>query len=348
MKSLVFGAGRQGKAIAYALGVLGLDSFISDVDPEQLRSLPIGVQKFHNLHYFKTLKPDIVVSALPYTETYRYATLCINEGIRYCDLGGNVETSQKINEFAEKYGSVPVMTDLGLAPGLINIIAEYLVSKIISETHLVPRGVNMYVGGLPQAGYHCGPLKYGIVFSPEGLVNEYVSIPFVLKDGLLLAAEPMGDINYIGSFDASIQAFNTSGGAHTTLESLHKKGVQNCRYQTLRYDGHIEKIRFLYNDCRLTRKELAKAITNCCPELTDDCAILLIRIDNVERFRCSIFPENGFTAMQRGTAFPAAVVAYQIAQGLYDDLRAVKYCDLEFDEFFRLLSDKNLLPEIEI
>jgi len=350
-KSLVCGAGRQGKAIAYAMNKLGHESFISDKDTAKLESLPDGVKRVPYLHYLKYLKPDIVISALPYTENHNLAGACISGGFRYCDLGGNVRVSRLINDLADQRATKPVMTDLGLAPGLINLITQYLVRK----EEPVPRSVRMYVGGLPKEGLDYnhdigGHLKYGIVFSPEGLVNEYVDTPYVLEKGAIKPAEPMGDLHAvsISGINLPFEAFNTSGGAHTTLKSFQNLGVRDCSYYTLRYYDHAKYIRFLYNDCKLTRKELARAITNCCPEITEDVVVMLVRIDNRNSFFTTIYPKDGFTAMQRATAFPTAVVAHQISTGYFDCYKAVNYDHIVKEMSSFMGGFGCLLPEVKI
>ena len=50
-----------------------------------------------------------------------------------------------------------------------------------------------------------------------------------------------------------------------------------------------------------------------------------------------IYPQRGFTAMQVGTGYSAAVVASMIAKGTFDDKRVVKYEDIDFDEFTNTL-----------
>ena len=90
--------------------------------------------------------------------------------MRYCDLGGRVDVSQNINEAAKNHGpaNVPVFTDLGLAPGWVNILAEVGCRQL----HRQATTVRMMVGGLPDSKVN-HPLDYVVTWSVYGLINEY-------------------------------------------------------------------------------------------------------------------------------------------------------------------------------
>ena len=46
-------------------------------------------------------------------------------------------------------------------------------------------------------------------------------------------------------FDDDHEAFYTSNNSPRILEYFALIGIEQCRYRTLRYDGHLEKIRVL-------------------------------------------------------------------------------------------------------
>ena len=98
MNAAIFGIGRMGQAIGYAMNKLGFDLVVFEPIRESVGKLESLIDKnirhYDNIvdgHELKNIKPDIVISALPYHETKKVATMCIDNGIRYCDLGGRVD-----------------------------------------------------------------------------------------------------------------------------------------------------------------------------------------------------------------------------------------------------------------
>ena len=100
-------------------------------------------------------KPDIVISSLPYHQTEMIGYWCVDNGMRYCDLGGRVDVSRNINKHALGAATKPVFTDLGLAPGWVNILAE----EGCRQLHRQATTVKMMVGGLPDSKVN-HPLDY--------------------------------------------------------------------------------------------------------------------------------------------------------------------------------------------
>ena len=98
------------------------------------------------------------------------------------DLGGSVPASEEIAKLSVT-ARKPLIPDVGLAPGLVNIIGEAIARDFnVGEIH------NLYMccGGLPQ-----DPDNYLLLasnFSEEGIVNEYLGQCLVVKDGELQVA----------------------------------------------------------------------------------------------------------------------------------------------------------------
>ena len=168
MKVAVFGIGRMGAVIAHAMHKLGysivgvdsvagarqnLNSVIEGQDFVFYQSDNLEVDKAEIIEFEK---PDIVISSMPYHQNWPLAKFCILNGIRYCDLGGSVPTSKRINDLGNEKATKPIMTDLGLAPGWVNIIAEWG----YKEVHGTPDSISMMVGGLPVTEVN-HPLNYG-------------------------------------------------------------------------------------------------------------------------------------------------------------------------------------------
>jgi lysine 6-dehydrogenase len=75
------------------------------------------------------------------------AVTAVDAGVHFCDLGGNTEIvfKQKTLHERAKADKVSVVPDCGLAPGMVNIIAELGISRLDQVD-----AVRIYVGGLPQ------------------------------------------------------------------------------------------------------------------------------------------------------------------------------------------------------
>jgi lysine 6-dehydrogenase len=257
MRMLVLGAGLQGSACAYDL--------LQNPDVEQVRLTDIHIQ---NLEPFlapysgKRLLPtvvdvrdedavaalmresDAVMSALPYYLNYDMAVCAVDAGVHFCDLGGNTEIVFKQKTLHERAveSKVSVIPDCGLAPGMVNILAEHGIRQLDAV-----EAVRIYVGGLPQKPEP--PLNYQIVYSLEGVLDYYTTLSWVIRGGkrarvkALSEREPVEFPKPIGT----LEAFHTAGGL-STMAFRYEGRIPTMEYKTLRYPGHaalMESIREL-------------------------------------------------------------------------------------------------------
>ena len=359
MKAAIFGAGRMGTAIAYAMNKMGYSLYVIDRDlkilNENIGGLGINNYQLEAVHNLKTEvnrllsnKPDVVISALPYHQTKIVADFCIDNGIRYCDLGGSVPVSGEINYSASKNATVPVMTDLGLAPGWINILAEQGYQQLGGADE-----VSMMVGGLPLVQYN-NPLNYTITWSIDGLINEYRDDCEVLMNGELEQVHGMdGLVSVMTENLGELEAFYTSGGSSHTINTMQDRGVKYCSYKTLRYPGHCKLVKFLIDRCELPEDCLRHIFEKGCADNywhSVDRRDLVILKTVVRKGELSWNKEiivtadkgsfedvKNFTAMQKATAFSIASVADIMARGLLDrDFgldRRLTYSHIPYEEF---------------
>ena len=322
MKAVIVGAGLMGQAIAWAMDKLGYDVLLADNNPDNLFSSFIDEQNFSNLtlvqstgqHYGFIKNADIVISAMPYHQNLALARHCVKRKVRYCDLGGSVSVSEKINALGKSFSGITLMTDLGLAPGWVNIITENKVSErsipnAVSLNSQSPTTVSMMVGGLPKKPNNY--LKYNCTWSYDGLINEYRDNCEILVNGMQTIVSGMDGLVSVDTAMGELEAFYTSGGSSHTINSMQKLGVQNCHYKTLRYKGHCEAIKFLMNECGLSDRSLKKLFMRSCPPAED---IVIVRVDvDGDVDERIIESTSRFSAMQQATAFPAASAADLIA-----------------------------------
>src|SRR5258706_6341063 len=147
--------------------------------------------------------------------------------------------SQMALDAQAKESGICILPNCGLAPGMACVIAAGIAQKFSSVDE-----IHIRVGGLPQ--HPVPPLNYQMVFSAEGLINEYLEPAEVIRDGNVTTVVSMTDIEAL-EFPppfGMLEAFNTSGGI-STLTRMYQGKVRSLDYKTIRYKGHCEKFKML-------------------------------------------------------------------------------------------------------
>lgn len=330
MKAIVCGAGRMGTTIGFALRKLGYDLVVveeREKNADKFASVNGSWPTFPSLSHVPR-ESDILISSLPYYCTEFAADWCINNGVRYCDLGGSVSVSKKIKKTVESVvTSKPVMTDLGLAPGWVNIIAEELY-------HLMPKmdSLTMMVGGIPIKPADHDPLKYSTTWSVEGLLNEYRDDCVSLVGGKKLTHPSLINLESVVVDGMLLEAFSTSGASSHTIDVMMDRGVKNCTYKTLRWPGHCKIISYLLAAAK-NDDYLADLLTSFTyPDLVAINVIARCGSKSLTR-SLVIYGKDGFSAMQRATAFPIVSVANQLAKGMLDEIKYPVYSNINLEMF---------------
>ncbi len=279
---------------------------------------------------------DAAVSCVTYKYNPVLTRAAIEAECHLVDLGGNndvVRSQLEMSPEAKKAGVV-VIPDCGLAPGMVSLLAADGISKLDSA-----KSVKIRVGGLPQSPRP--PLNYQMVFSAEGLINEYWESCIILEDGKRKIVHPMTGLESL-AFDGvgELEAFYTSGGT-STLPDSYFGVVENLDYKTIRYPGHCLLFKTMLEIGLASRQKidvegqlvepraLFKAVLdrNLSYGGVD---LVLVRVtvqgvkDGAEK---TIVYEildrqdtkSGLTAMMRTTAFPAAIIAWMAADGQISD-----------------------------
>ena len=202
MKITVLGAGMMGRAVAFDLEKYSNFSKITvvDKDDQTLQSAKIFLKSkkidfaLLNVNDSKDVKKhfkqtDVIISAVPYRYNYELTRIAIETNTHFLDLGGNNDIVNKQRSLSEKAkkNDVTIIPDCGLAPGMASVIARDIVDQMNSVDFLKLR-----VGGLPIDPKP--PLNYQIVFSPYGLVNEYIEDAIVLDHGKIITKKSMTEI----------------------------------------------------------------------------------------------------------------------------------------------------------
>ena len=250
MRMLVLGAGLQGSACAYDLLQNPAITEVRLAD-QRVDRLPAFLQSYIGKGRLTTIQLDVkdtkavaaamagvqsVMCALPYYLNLPMTEAAIVAGAHFCDLGGNteiVQQQQRLTASAEAKG-VTVVPDCGLAPGMVNILAQLGIDRCDSVD-----SVRIFVGGLPQ--HPEGPLNYQIVYSIEGVLDYYTTLSWIIRDGKQLQMKALSEIEPI-HFDAPVgelEAFHTAGGL-STMAFRYQGKIPNMEYKTLRYPGHAK------------------------------------------------------------------------------------------------------------
>ena len=346
MKILVLGAGRMGYGAAHDLvhNSPDVDSVtVADFEFSKAEQVATSVgtarieaRQIDAANYPAVVelmrRHDSVISCVNYWYNESLSKAAIEAGASFCDLGGNnyVVDEQLALDADAKAAGVSIIPDCGLAPGMVSILAAHGVSRFdtVDEVHI-------RVGGLPQTPQP--PLNYQLVFSVEGLINEYVETARVIRDGEIREVDSMTEIESL-SFDnfPPLEAFQTSGGTSTLPDTFLGK-VRELDYKTIRYAGHCEKFKTMMDLGLCSSEEIVADFVKVKPRKVfgellqkhlpaDGPDYVLVRLefigikgDEPKKLRYDIVDKQdektGLSAMMRTTAFPASIIAQMMARG---------------------------------
>lgn len=253
MKLLLLGSGMMGSAAAYDMACQPhVDSVtLADSDLKRARDVAARVNHITGTKKVRAVAIDAAkekqaarlmkghdgaLSAVPYFLNLGLAQAAIAAGCHFADLGGNntvVRQELALAKKAEKR-NVGLAPDCGLSPGMASILGGELVRRLDGRAD----ALKLYVGGLPEKPMP--PFHYQLVFSVEGLINEYVEPARILRKGKLATIEPLTEPEpfHMEGFPPLV-AFHTSGGTSTLPETFEGR-VGECFEKTLRYPGHYD------------------------------------------------------------------------------------------------------------
>jgi lysine 6-dehydrogenase len=346
MKILVIGAGKMGRGAVYDLVHNSPDvESVTIADFDLAKAVEIAnfveskkvIAKQIDASNYKSVVElmkdhDSAISCVNYWYNAELSKAAIETNTNFCDLGGNnyIVDEQLAMNNAAKAAGISIIPDCGLAPGMVSILAAHG-AKSFDEID----EINIRVGGLPQKPKTL--LEYQLIFSVEGLINEYIESARVIRDGKIAEVESMTELESL-SFDGfpPLEAFQTSGGTSTLPDTFLGK-AKNLDYKTIRYAGHCEKFKTmidlgLCSSEEITadfvkikpRKFFAELLTKHLP--ADEADYVLVRVEFVgkkdgviKHLRFDIVDKldekTGLSSMMRMTAFPASIIAQMMAKG---------------------------------
>jgi saccharopine dehydrogenase-like NADP-dependent oxidoreductase len=343
MKVIVLGCGKIGSVLAkdFAESVEGADVVLADRSEERAREAASSIEGAGWVSantsdlpkLVDTLREfDLVLGALPGDYGFRALEVAVEAGVDVVDVSYTPENPLDLDTAARDAG-ITIIPDCGVAPGLSSILVGYASSKLdrVKAAHIM-------VGGIPESPVP--PLGYTITWSAEGLIDEYVRDVSIVEDGRIVqvpALSGLEEMEFPGV--GTLEAFYTDG-LRTLVESL--PGVESMYEKTLRFPGHVEKVRLLrelgffgdeplnvegeeVSPRLLTARLLERSLRK--PEVGDLLAMIIevtgkaggeetgYRYYVLDRFD----REKGVTAMARTTAYTASIVAGMLAEGVIQE-----------------------------
>jgi saccharopine dehydrogenase-like NADP-dependent oxidoreductase len=177
---------------------------------------------------------DLVVGAVPGHMGFATLKAVIEAGKSVVDISFFPEDALSLDALARRHG-VCAVVDCGVAPGCSNLILGRM------ETHFdqVDRFV-CYVGGLPAV--RTWPWEYKAPFSPSDVLEEYTRPARYVAAGQMVTMPALSEAELVEFPEVgTLEAFNTDG-LRSLLVTVK---VPFMIEKTMRYPGHIEKIRVL-------------------------------------------------------------------------------------------------------
>ena len=395
MKLLVIGSGMMGSAAAYDMALQGhVDSVtLADNDLKRAKDVAARVNRIAGNKKVRAAALDAAsekeaarlmkdhegaLSAVPYRLNLGLAKAAIRAGCHFADLGGNntvVRQELALARQAEKRG-IGLAPDCGLSPGMASILGGELVRRLGGRAD----ALKLYVGGLPEKPMP--PFHYQLVFSVEGLINEFVEPARILRHGKITTIEGLTEPEpfHMDGF-APLVAFQTSGGTSTLPETFAGK-VGECFEKTLRYPDHYNLIRGLKDLGLFSSEKMLIGKVEVAPrallekvfvdkfagEGPDVCIMRLEAHESVKapgvrgllggklKGRVATFtmvdrydPKSEMSAMMRTTAFPASIVLQMMCTGAVSKRGAVlQERDIPADSFLAEIGRRGIKIEYRV
>lgn len=383
MRLLVIGAGLMGSAAAYDMArakhVAGVT--LADVDGKLARSEAKRLNSLLKAKKIRAVELDAanvtaaarlmkghaaVLSAVPYFFNVGLAKAAIKAKCHFADLGGNntvVRKTLALAKQAERAG-VGLAPDCGLSPGMASILAAEALRRVAGDNGKAD-ALKLYVGGLPEDPQP--PFLYQLVFSVNGLINEYVEPARILRKGKITEIEPLTEPEefHFNGFNPLV-AFHTSGGTSTMPETFAGR-VGECFEKTLRYPSHFQLVRSLYDLGMFSSEKRKVGGAMVAPrEMTSEIFlekfasnapdVCIMRIEAHKGKAVAAFTmvdhydrKTKMTAMMRTTAWPASIVVMMMANGTIAKRGAVlQERDVPGDVFLKEVAKRGIRIEYAI
>jgi saccharopine dehydrogenase-like NADP-dependent oxidoreductase len=275
---------------------------------------------------------DMVICAVPGFMGFATLRQVIQAGVNVVDISFFAEDAFDLDAQARAQG-VTAVVDCGVAPGLCNVLAGHAAQQLDRVERYT-----CYVGGLPTE--RRWPYEYSVVFSPVDVLEEYTRPARMVEHGQPVTRPALSEVE-LRDFPGvgTLEAFNTDG-----LRSLlHTLDAPHMAEKTLRYPGHAQLMRVFRESGFLGTSPIDVKGQPIRPiDLTSkllfeqwrlepgqhDLTVMQVVIEGTQEGRRTTYtydlldrydPSTGTTSMARTTGYTCAIVARQVARGLYTE-----------------------------
>jgi lysine 6-dehydrogenase len=340
MKITVLGSGLVGSAIARDLAAeKDFDITVSDASAENLMRLKTAAPDLLTIQLDLSKAAnitkligdaDLVVGALPGFMGLETVKTVINAKKNIVDISFFPEDPFSLNQLALK-NDVTAIVDCGVAPGCSNMLTAYAAAKLDKADACV-----CYVGGLPKV--RTWPYEYKIVFSAVDVIEEYTRPARYIENGTLVTRPALSDPEFMNFPEVgTLEAFNTDG-----LRTLAKTmSMPNMKEKTMRYPGHIEKMRVLRETGYFSKTPIKVGDVSVVPldvtakllfpmwklqEGEEDVTVMRVSVEGVKdknrvRYTYDLFDrydrETKTTSMARTTGYACTAAVRMMARGIF-------------------------------
>jgi lysine 6-dehydrogenase len=347
----VLGAGRQGTAAAYDMARWGDAGrvILADYDLQVAQQAAARVNELLDKGVAEPVQVDVTdleavertlsgvdafLSAVPYYYNLAITRVALRVGASMCDLGGHTGIARQQHDFdaQARAAGVSIVPNCGQVPGMGTSLMVYAIE-------LLDEAVDAYMwdGGIPQNPRP--PFNYLLTFHIAGLTNEYAEPAIFLRDWKVTEVETMTELETIEFPQpiGTLEAF-VAGGGTDTLPWTYEGRLRTLQNLTLRHPGHFAQLRAFFDlglwdldpiqvgDAQIVPRDLFHALFE--PQVTfpEDKDLVIVRVkalgkkDGQEAEALVEIidyadEQTGFTAMERGTGWSAAIVAEMMARG---------------------------------
>ncbi len=339
MKVIVLGAGLVGGPMAVDLAkdrefkVTAVDYTEEALQKlEEFQGITTVQEDLSNPETVKSLVDDydMVVNAVPGFMGFQTLKSIIEAGKNVVDIAFFPEDPFPLDDLA-KEKDVTAIVDCGVAPGMSNLLSGY-VDHLLDKTEKIL----IYVGGLPAVREW--PYEYKAPFSPIDVIEEYTRPARFVENGQMVVRPALSEpelIDFPGI--GTLEVFNTDG-----LRSLmYTIDAPNMKEKTMRYPGHIEKMRMLRETGFFSEEEIDINGTTVRPidlttsllfpkwkyeEADEDVTVMQVMVEGIKdskhlRYSYDLVdrynPDTQTLSMARTTGYTATMAVRMLAEGLF-------------------------------
>ena len=255
MKYLILGTGLQGRVVGYDILKFETDAEIifADIDKNNLetaRKLVLDPRTtFVEFDIYDTketvalmLKSDVIIVCLPHdgnTTDAVYKALAGAEGRKAVFSDYWLWPRHHAHHEALCRGKVLAVPGMGIAPGFANVCVGQLAHEFDQLEE-----ATMYVCGLPvDKGVHA--LDYMEAFNLEAMLDMYITPATVYEDGKVTKKPNLTVFDNLIIPGHGMAEVVWTDGLCTLEKNMKEKGVRKIAECTLRWPGHIAKMREL-------------------------------------------------------------------------------------------------------